>query len=247
MSSELNPGQFILGGKTSKSLKTIIQNRPVITKPKRKTNLVPVPGRNGDLIFDENSYENGLIDLVAYVKSYNEEEKEINHDAVSFAFDTGRYQTFTPYWDNKYEYQAITVGGPSFYGKRTHGFFEPFEVQLSYKPFKKLRGVANVYLTKAGSVTNPFNYESLPYIKITASGDVTLKINGISFVLKNVVGFIELDSEIEECFKLDSGVMKNENDKMFSIDFPVFGKGTNTISWTGNVTNVEIEPRWRTR
>lgn len=247
MSTELKPGHFIIGGKKSKELKSVIQNRPKVTKPRRKLTLVSVPGRSGDLIVDEESYENGLFELTAFVKGSSQEEQEENQTIIGLAFDTGTYQSFVPYWDSKYEYQVITISGPDFYGTRAFAFSDPYEVQLSYKPFKKLRNVNKVTLASSGTIANPLKYNSLPYIKITGSGDVTLKINGIDVVLKNIVEFIELDSEIEECFKLKNNVLTNENSKMYSLDFPFFKPGSNTVSWTGNVTKVEIEPRWRTR
>ena len=36
----------------------------------------------------------------------------------------------------------------------------------------------------------------------------------------------------------------SKNDKKVG-EYPAFFVGENTISWTGNVTKVEIEPRWR--
>lgn len=246
MSSELKAGHFIIGGKTSEQLKTVIQHRPIEKKPTRKTNLIPVPGRSGDVVVDENSYENGMVEFVGFVRSNSKSEKKINKEALSFAFDTGTYQKFVPYWDDDYEYEAIVVDGPSFQGNRNYGQAEPYTVALSYKPFKLLRNVPRVQVTSGGTLNNPLKYNSLPYVKITGSGDVTLKVNGDSFVLKNIVGFIELDSEIQECFKLNAGVLTNENSKMFSLDFPVFKPGNNAITWTGNATKVEVEPRWRT-
>ncbi|MBT2732123.1 hypothetical protein [Carnobacterium sp. ISL-102] len=247
MSTELSPGHFIIGNKTSEELKSFIQTRPKITKPRRKIIMKPIPGRSGDLITDEDSYENGLFELTAFVKGSSQDETEENQTIVGLAFDTGTYQSFVPYWDSKYEYQVITTSGPDFYGTRAYGFSDPYDVQLSYKPFKKLRNVSTFILTSSGTVSNPLKYDSVPYIKLTATGDVTLRVNNVDVVLKNIVEFIEIDSEIEECYKFKSNVLTNENSKMYSLDFPVFKPRANTISWVGNVTQVEIEPRWRTR
>jgi phage-related protein len=61
--------------------------------------------------------------------------------------------------------------------------------------------------------------------------------------LKNVENEIEVDSEIMNCYKSISGVVTNQNNKMYS-EFPIIEEGLNNISWTGNVTRVEIIPRW---
>ena len=58
-------------------------------------------------------------------------------------------------------------------------------------------------------------------------------------ILKGVEDYIEIDTELYNCFKGDV----NQNNKMYS-DFPVLEEGVNNISWEGNVTRLEITPRW---
>ena len=57
----------------------------------------------------------------------------------------------------------------------------------------------------------------------------------------NINGYVELDCELEECYKGD----ENCNSKMIG-DFPVLLEGVNTISYDNNIEYVEISPRWRT-
>ena len=46
-----------------------------------------------------------------------------------------------------------------------------------------------------------------------------------------------------ECYKKVNEIITYQNDKMYS-DFPVLKEGINNISWTGNVTKLEITPNW---
>lgn len=89
-------------------------------------------------------------------------------------------------------------------------------------------------------VFNLGNENSSPYFKIYGSGEITLYINDTAIQLKNVDGYIELDSEIQECFK-DNEL---ENRKMCG-EFPIFSTEENIISWIGDVSKVEVIPRWR--
>ena len=48
-------------------------------------------------------------------------------------------------------------------------------------------------------------------------------------------------TEMMEVYKDD----ENKNNSFTADDFPVFEVGENTISWTGNVERIEIQPNWR--
>ena len=51
---------------------------------------------------------------------------------------------------------------------------------------------------------------------------------------------VEIDADLDKIYK---GTESMENKA--SGDAPLFDAGENTIEWTGNVTRVEITPRWR--
>lgn len=91
--------------------------------------------------------------------------------------------------------------------------------------------------------TNLYNYNEIPskpYMKIYGSGDVTLNINNNAIQFKEITDFIEIDSELQDCFK-DNQLC---NSKMVG-DFPTLISGINNIGWTGNITKIEILPRYR--
>lgn len=86
-------------------------------------------------------------------------------------------------------------------------------------------------------------YKSQPYIKIYGSGDITININNQYLILKGVTDYIEVDSKLKNCYKNLNGVITNCNNQMYSI-FPVLEVGENNISWAGNISKIEIVPRW---
>lgn len=58
--------------------------------------------------------------------------------------------------------------------------------------------------------------------------------------LEGVSGSITLDSQLQEAY---SGVI-GLNSAM-SGEFPILKPGQNAVSWSGEVTKVEIQPNWR--
>lgn len=96
-------------------------------------------------------------------------------------------------------------------------------------------------LTAPSRVLNNGTIYSQPILTIYGSGDITLTINGEDFPLYGVQESITIDSERMEVCK----GMVNQNSKFGGAAFPRLEVGENTVSWTGNVTKVEIQPKWR--
>lgn len=107
-------------------------------------------------------------------------------------------------------------------------------------PFRYLLSESNATLTSAGNVTNSGTYKSLPLIKLTGSGLVTVSINGRVFTYNFDTPYVYIDSQSQEAYHLT--VSKN---RKLGGEFPFLDVGVNTISWTGTVTEMVIAKRTR--
>ena len=58
--------------------------------------------------------------------------------------------------------------------------------------------------------------------------------------LDGITDSITLDTQLIEAYKGDLSM-----NSCMSGEFPVFTPGANAISWSGNVTKVEVQPNWR--
>ncbi|QIW50794.1 phage tail domain-containing protein [Lactococcus raffinolactis] len=116
-----------------------------------------------------------------------------------------------------------------------------FSVEFIAEPYEYQKSTLTAYTTKPISLTNQTTTESLPIIKVTGTGTVVLTVNGTSITLTGLTSSITLDSELQEAY---TGLTTNMNSNM-NGNFPVLKIGSNTISWTGTVTKVEIDPKWR--
>lgn len=96
----------------------------------------------------------------------------------------------------------------------------------------------DIVLTSGQTVFNP-GVESNPYIKITGTGSVTLTVNAVPYVINPIDQFIE----IEFPFAWKATTPKG---RTLLNGFPKLQPGNNVISWTGSVTEVKLNGRWRT-
>ena len=121
--------------------------------------------------------------------------------------------------------------------------FQKFQVILDTQPFKYSVNAAGdaLELTAPTTIRNSGTVYSEPLITVYGSGDITLTINGADFPLYGVQESITIDSEMMEVFKGNT----NQNGKYGGAEFPRFEVGKNEIRWTGNVSKIKIQPRWR--
>jgi len=84
---------------------------------------------------------------------------------------------------------------------------------------------------------------SKPIITLKGSGEIELAVNGstvFKYTFPEGEESVIIDSIKEEAYL--NGVYKNRN--MFGI-FPKLLVGNNTITWTGNLTEIKVEAKSR--
>ncbi|MBR5113191.1 MAG: phage tail family protein, partial [Clostridia bacterium] len=227
---------FTFDNTTSSAYGLIISEKNIYSAPARAMEFVSVPGRNGDVIIDQNRFENINV-------SYTVGCKDIKNKAKSIKT-----------WLCKSGYFRLTDSYQPLYF-RMAAFASKLDISelinnvgqanliFNCKPFMySFAGQNKTTLTSSGTITNPESYDSQPYIKITGSGSVTLTINSKAYLINSISSYIELDSELMSAYKGSTLC----NDKIGFTEFPILTPGSNSISWTGSVTKVEIIPRWRT-
>ena len=198
-----------------------------------------VPGRSGDLMTDNGRYKNvkipyklALLNTTAW--DFSELARLIRGWLLA-------EQGYFPLWDSyDGEYYRLASYTNEVDIEQELRSVGKLSLSFNCKPFKySFEGQRTVEVTEAGTLYNAEQYESKPYIKVVGSGTITLTVNNSSVTLSSVDGYIELDSEMLNAYRGTAAA----NNQM-SGDFPVLAPGKNNISWTGNVTRLEIVPRW---
>lgn len=199
-----------------------------------------VPGRSGDLITDNGRYKNISIPYkMALLNTTGRGFEEIAHQIKGWLLAEAGYFRLWDSYDSKY-FRLASFSEEADIEQELRDLGS-LALTFDCKPFKySIEGQKAVTFTAAGDLYNVEFFASLPYIKITGAGAVTLYINNEAFSFSDIDGYIELDSEIMNAYK---GISP-QNDKMTSSAFPSLAPGKNSISWTGTVEKVEIVPRW---
>ena len=228
--------EIIWKNKSSREIEgLIITNTPPITKPKMRVDKIEIDGRDGDIIekvgyesYDKNvgigltrNYD--INEVIKYFTGDGELTLSDEPDKVYIAsiFDDVDY-------DRLLQIRKATV---------------KFHVQ----PFKYLKDESKVSLNvttqTSVEVENKGLEVSKPIILLEGSGTVEIAVNGVNifkYTFPNGETKVIINSLEEEAYF--EGVYKNRN---MLGEFPKLEVGDNTISWTGTLTKIEIEPKSR--
>lgn len=229
---------FTFNSKKSSDLGLIVEKATINKTPARPYELQKIPGRAGMLIV------NSSIDELENVEiTYTVGCKDIsaNRDAIAEClFGASSYAKLVDSSETDCYRLAVCTSGQDWDEQILN--FGTAKLVFSCKPFRFLNsGDVKTTLTTAGKITNPTAYSSLPYIKITGSGNINLFIAEKSYAFVNVGSYIECDSDLQMVYTGASGKSDRAN---FDV-FPELVPGDNTVSWTGTVSKVEIIPHWR--
>lgn len=222
---------FIFNNISSLDMPIMVNELPPITKAPRDITKIVIPGRDGFLTEDFETY-GGIIKPCECTLM---DATQI--DQVLAWLDGSSEVIFSNQPDRKYQACIINqIPFNRFMRDKWYKFIIIFDCQ----PFAVTLENPVITLTIPGNITNAGTRASEPVIKIYGTGSINLTINGNIIHLTNVVDYVTIDSDIVDCHKDDLRM----NDNM-SGDFPVLEAGTNVISWTGTVTSIEITPNSR--
>lgn len=213
----------------------IITNIPPITKPKMKTSITKIDGRDGDII-EELGYESYTKSIgIGLARNYD-------IDRVMKYFTGAGELIISDESDKVYKAQIIEKID---YERLIR--FKTAVVKFYTQPYKYLKDEKSIILDinneTSLKITNVGLEKSKPIITLEGTETVEISLNGFNlfkYVFPENETKVVIDSLEEEAY-LDN-VLKNRN---MLGNFPIFEVGENTISWSGNLTKISIEPKSR--
>lgn len=222
----------IFNGKSTEDI-ALIEELPVVSRAERDIEFIEIDGRHGFLTFDKNRYK--PVDYSIELKVNG----KANRDLIRNIF-IGNGDLILSNESDRY-YKAVITGTVTV----ERQLKELYKINVSFKlqPFSYVRTKETIIITATPYIIdNPTNTTSQPIIKIYGSGTSYLNINGNIIELKNITsdGLI-LDFELKEAYDFNK-VSKNTD--VFGV-YKEFIVGSNTISWTDNITKIEVTPNWR--
>ena len=212
-----------------------VLEQPPITIPAERATFTNVPGRPGSLTTLEG--DDVYDDLILTAQCMIPDPGSIRTIAsylkgsgkVAFANRPGGF--YSARIVNQIPFEKILRGNPH----------RSFAVNFRCQPFWYPENVPVETLTASPSLLiNPGSVYSEPTITVYGSGEITLMVGTQIVELTDIEDSITLNTSLMEAYK---GALSMNG--CMSGEFPVLNPGANAISWSGNVTKVEVQPNWR--
>lgn len=205
--------------------------------PDVHTEYVEVPGREPI----------DLSELIIGYPQYQNRQMRIEFEYVGPEWETEKQLVLAKLHGRKMQIRFLNdpnwyYVGRCFVGVAINASTLHFTVNVTAEPYKMAYNETATTLSAAGSVTNPTDFPSKPLIKVTCTGDGTVTIGNKTITLSDIDGYVMIDSKLMDCYK---GLV-NMNGSVQLSEFPKLQPGANNISFTGDVTAVEILGRWVT-
>lgn len=228
---------IILNGVNSNTITgLLISKLPPITKPKIRTQIEEIDGRDGDIItkLGYSSYDK-TIEIGLY-GNY-----DVNQ-VISY-FNSEGTIVFSNELDKYYNYQILDQID---YEKLIR--FKTAKVKLHMQPFKFPTQEDVINISGETEVNNVGNIYARPVINISGSGNIEINLNGIQ-IFSLDLGENEVDIVIDtnqmEAYNPNSKALMN---RQVTGDYSLFKieVGSNTIELSGSVTSASISnyTRW---
>lgn len=217
----------------------VISELPPVSKPAIRTQAEEIDGRDGDIItkLGYSAYDKtvriGLMDA----------DKIDN--VISF-FDSSGEVIFSNEPDKYYRYQILNqIDFAQLLEIRTA------DVVFHVQPFKYSATETDIEASYGGadpktlSVTNSGNVNAKPKITITGSGTINLSLNSNQIFVIDMSGISTITIDAETMEATGGGVLRN---RLVTGDYDAFvlQPGSNTLTWTGSITDIALTrySRW---
>ncbi|RGQ42140.1 hypothetical protein DWY99_05050 [[Clostridium] leptum] len=235
---------FTYNGRSSAEFGLHIEKKDVFSAPEYDAEFISIPGRSGDIINPNRRFANIKVTYTVFLARKNIAAlAAVLRDIKGWLYsEPDRYHEITDSYDAGYFRYGVISGNLDI--EEQLNKIGCFTVTFNCKPFKySFAGQQTVSADASElTITNPTAFESRPYIKLYGSGTVVIMIQpqGRGMMISNLDEYIEIDSELMNCFK-DTTL---KNDTVTGDGFPMLKPGTTTIACAGNVQRIEVIPRW---
>lgn len=224
-------------GELSSDYGVFISGTGTFTRPQRERSFQSVPGRSGDLVYDEGRYPNIKVTYPCFIRRDFEDRYRDFMNALNTHTSYARLQ-------DTYHPDEFRLAIPSGTAAPTTGPWNhsgKFALEFNCKPQRFLTsGETVVTLTADGSIWNPELTDAQPLIRVYGTG--TLGIGSDSLTIgSHGKAYMDIDCALMDAY---CGAYNLNSYLTLSADeFPVLGAGTTNITLDG-ITSVEITPRW---
>jgi len=221
----------------------VVEHPPEYEMAERNYNIVPIPGRNGDLTMDMGSYKNVNRSYPIAIGAINGNYVAMANAVSDWLHSASGYARLEDSYEPDYYKMAMYSEEKSIdnilqqAGRAT--------ITFNRMPQRFLKtGDLKTIIAGPQTLTNPTKYTALPIITVKGNGDGVLHVGDYTVTLTNIIGSIDLNCEIGDAYNGMTNL--NMYVTVANRKFPKLVPGGNLISFTGSITSVEIVPKWWT-
>lgn len=212
----------------------LISELPPITKPLMRTQTEEIDGRDGDVTIPL-GYSAYDKDMIIGLYGYYDIDKVIQY------FSSSGEVTFSNEPDKVYKYNIFQ---PVDFERLAH--FRTATVTYHVQPFKlsAIEGVVSSQRNESTlEIVNSGNVKSKPVITLYGHGLCLLQVNGVNAIQARINEYLTIDVEEMEAYKGNVLYNRSVSGDYDDLTLPV---GRSVLSWTGNITSLEIKnySRW---
>lgn len=265
-------GIITFNGKSSSSFGIIVERYPSPNRPARRGTVLQIPGRNGDLVIEDGTYENVPLKFDVYLSAEPANLYDRAAAVADWLLGSSGYQKLTTEYEPDI-FRLARFAGPldieailNSHGRAT------LEFDCYPQRFDSLGHVYSDYgslSSGSATITNTGIMIAKPMIKVTGKGYVALEFSNDASTDTTEVGIqfsedqtetIILDCDLHDAYYEDGSnanaavsfsdaeASLPESDDYFYPTFPELTPGKNTVTLsslsTGTLSGLKIMPRW---
>ncbi len=265
-------GIITFNGKSSSSFGITVERYPSPNRPARRGAVLQIPGRNGNLVIEDGTYENVTLKFDVYLSAEPANLYDRAAAVADWLLGSSGYQRLTTEYEPDI-FRLARFAGPldieailNSHGRAT------LEFDCYPQRFDALGHVYSDYgslSSGSAAITNTGIMIAKPMIKVTGKGTVVLDFSSAATGNTTEVDFafstsktetIILDCDLHDAYYEDGSnanaavsfsdaeASLPESADYFYPTFPELTPGSNTVSLsalsTGTLSGLKIMPRW---
>lgn len=229
-------------GKSGDDYHVIVERYPDVILPARKQEKVSVKGRNGDLLIQQDAFENVSQRYEIYISAERIRLPTMAHKVAEWLCVKGYHKLEDSYWRDFFRMASFSGGVEvanvlNRFGRAT--------IDFDCKPQRFYKfGDQFINLTNAQLLHNPSPFTAKPLIVVQGSGAGTIT-DGVHMLRLTNCNNITIDCDIKQLYQQIGSVIVNRN-SFGSGEFPELPEGDTRIIFGGGITSVKLKPRWWT-
>ena len=212
----------------------VVEKYPSLFIPVKSFEKVNIAG-NDKAEYREGTYEPITLSIECYLKDRSPQ----------------KIREISKWLNSKSEGKLILGNDPNFYYNariinaipinKVINLFGRFVIQFECEPFVYSLEEEVITITTNTEIENKGITVSKPIYKLYGNGEAKIKVNDKEVTLYGVGNYIEIDTELMECYKDNTSLNTSMNGNYTSL---WLNEGINNIEFTG-ASKIEITPNWR--